>query len=87
MAWGDFPHEINLRWGQDVGLVDEAAERALQRQGFGGEGAGGFDGAGVFVAPCVDSGGGHRSFTCYVQGVICLNRVQGCIRLRHWPEG
>ena len=35
------PHEGNLRRGQAVGLVDQVAERALQFQGFGGEGAGG----------------------------------------------
>jgi|ERR1019366_1263372 hypothetical protein len=47
---GGFPHELNLGWGQGVGLVDEVAEGALQAQGFGGEGAGGFDGAGVFLS-------------------------------------
>jgi hypothetical protein len=45
-----FPHELNLGWGQGVGLVDEGAEGALQRQGFGGEGMGGFDGVGVFLS-------------------------------------
>ena len=38
---------------RQVGLVDEVAEAALQSQSFGGEGAGGVDGAGVFVPkPC-----------------------------------
>jgi hypothetical protein len=41
-------------------MVDEVAEGALQFQGFGGEGAGGSDGAGVFVAQCVKAGGGQR---------------------------
>lgn len=51
---GGFPHEVNLRWGQGVGLVDEVAEGALQGQGFGGAGAGGFDGAGVMdFASCL----------------------------------
>ena len=43
-----FPHQFNLRRDQAIGLVDEVAEGApLQFQGFGGEGAGGFDGAGA----------------------------------------
>jgi hypothetical protein len=41
-------------------LVDEVAEGALQVQGFGGEGAGGVDGAGVFGAQSMDAGGGQR---------------------------
>ena len=40
------PHELNLRRGQGVGLVDEVAEGALQVQGFSGKGAGAGDGAG-----------------------------------------
>jgi hypothetical protein len=40
------------------GLVDEVAERALQLQGFCGEGTGGLDGAGVFVSQRVEAGGG-----------------------------
>jgi hypothetical protein len=40
---GGLPYEGDLRRGQGVGLVDEVAEGALQGQGFGGEGAGGFD--------------------------------------------
>jgi len=40
------PHAVNLCWGQGVGLVDPVAEGALQFQGLGGEGTGGFDGAG-----------------------------------------
>jgi hypothetical protein len=55
---GGFPHEINLCCGQGVGMVDEVAEGALQRQGFGSDGSGGFEAAGVFVAQRVDSGGG-----------------------------
>jgi hypothetical protein len=51
------PHEINLRRGQDVSLVDEVAEHAHQFQCFGGEGAGGLDGAGVFFAQGVEVGG------------------------------
>src|ERR1035438_4593510 len=46
---GGLPHQINLRRGQGVGLVDKVAEGALQFQGFRGGGAGGVDGAGVFV--------------------------------------
>jgi hypothetical protein len=43
------PQELNFRRGQAVGLVDEVAEHALQFRGFGGDGAGGLDGAGVPV--------------------------------------
>ena len=50
--------ELPSRRGEGVGLVDEVAERALQVQGFGGEGAGGVDGAGVFVPQRVKAGGG-----------------------------
>ena len=57
---GGLPHQINLCRSQTAGLVDEVAERALQGQGFGGEGAGGFDGAGVFVPQRVEAGGGQR---------------------------
>jgi len=47
-------------FGQDVGLVNEVAEAALQAQGFGGEGAGGFDGAGgvVEAGQLLAAGGG-----------------------------
>jgi len=43
---GGLPHQGDLRRGPGVALVDEAAESALQGHGFGGEGAGGGDGAG-----------------------------------------
>jgi len=43
------PHQGNLRRGQAVGLIGEVAEGALQFEGFGGEGAGGGNGSGVFV--------------------------------------
>ena len=59
---GGLPQEINLPRGQGVGLVDEVAERTLQFQSFGGEGAGGGDGAGVFVPQRVKAGGGLVSF-------------------------
>jgi hypothetical protein len=36
---GGLPYQFNLRRGQGAGLVNEVAERALQVQGFGGEGA------------------------------------------------
>ena len=45
-----------------IAALDEVAEGALQGQGFGGEGAGGLDGAGVFVAQCVKAGGGQGCF-------------------------
>jgi hypothetical protein len=56
------PHKLNLRRGQGVGLVDRVAEGALQFQGFGGEGEGGVNGAGVFIMQSVKSGGGERQF-------------------------
>ena len=58
--------ELPSRRGEGVGLVDEVAEGTLQVQGFGGEGAGGFDGAGVLVAQRVKAGGGLVSIvrTC-----------------------
>ena len=54
---GGFPHEIDLRRGQGVGLVDEVEEGALQFQGFDGEGAGGLESAGAFLAQGVEAGG------------------------------
>src|SRR5437762_3417964 len=48
--------------GEAVGLVDEVTEFPLQVQGFGGEAAGGFDGAGVFGAQSLNPGGGQRLF-------------------------
>jgi hypothetical protein len=42
-----FLHELSLRRGQAVGLIDEVAEGTLPFQGFGGAGAS--DGACVFV--------------------------------------
>src|ERR1035438_7145491 len=59
---GGLPQEINLRRGQGVGLVDEVAEGALQFQGFGGEGVGGVDGAGVLVPQSLNSCGGQGQF-------------------------
>jgi hypothetical protein len=56
---GGLPHEGDLGRGEAVGLVDEVAQGALQLQGLGGKGAGGFDGAGVFVAQGVEAGGGQ----------------------------
>lgn len=47
-----------LRRGQVVGLVDEVAERVLQFQHSDGEGAGGFDSAGVSVPRRREAGGG-----------------------------
>ena len=40
------------------GLVEEVTQGAFQGQAFGGEGAGGLDGARVFVAQGVKAGGG-----------------------------
>jgi len=45
------PNAADLGWGDGVGAVDEAAEGALQAQGFRGEGAG------VFVPQGVEAGG------------------------------
>ena len=52
------PHDLNLRRGQGVGLVDEVAEGAFQIQGFSGKGAGGGDGADILVPQRVQTGGG-----------------------------
>ena len=38
-------------------MVDEVAEGALQVQGFDGEGAGGLECAGAFLAQGVEAGG------------------------------
>jgi len=54
---GGLSKQGNLRRGQEVGLVDKVAEAALQDQGFGGESAGGGNGAGVFAEQRVKSGG------------------------------
>jgi hypothetical protein len=73
LGWCGFPHVINLRRAQGVGLVDEVAEGALRDQRFGGEGAGGFEGARVFVAQRVKAGGGLVSIvrTCWGEDAIC----------------
>jgi hypothetical protein len=57
---GGLPHEFNLPQGQAIGLIDEVAERALQAQGFGGEGVGGVDGAGVFDQAPNEMGSNRR---------------------------
>ena len=54
---GRLPHDLNLRRGEGVGSVDEVAEGALQFQGFGGEGAGGLDGAGISASKDVAAPG------------------------------
>jgi hypothetical protein len=46
---GDLPHECNLRRAFCTPHSAFRTWQALQVQGFGGEGAGGGDGAGVFV--------------------------------------
>ena len=59
---GGSPHEIILRRCQAAGLVDEVAAGALQFQGFGGKGDGGFNGAGVFLAQCLNPHCSQRQF-------------------------
>ena len=54
------PDESNSHRGQAAGLVDEVAEGALHSPRLGGEGAGGFDGAGVFRAPSLKPRRGFR---------------------------
>jgi hypothetical protein len=61
----DCPH-------QGVGLVDEVAEGAPQVQGFGGEGAGGLDGAGVLGAQRLKANGGLVSI---VSTDTCLENI------------
>jgi hypothetical protein len=51
------PHERDFCGGEAVGLVDEVGESALEREGFGGFGAGRFDGAGAFVAEALEKSG------------------------------
>ena len=43
-------------------MADEAAKRALQLQGFGGEGVGGHNAAGVFLAQSLNPRAGQRQF-------------------------
>ena len=38
---GGFPHQLDFRRGQGVGLVDEVAEGVLQFETLGGEGGSG----------------------------------------------
>ena len=57
-----FPHQLSLRPGQAVSLVDQLAEGALQFQGFSSECAGRFDGTGVFLAQSLNLGSGQRLF-------------------------
>ena len=47
---GGLPHQGDFGGGEGVGLVDEVAERALQLQGLGGEGAGGLKAEGAGAA-------------------------------------
>jgi hypothetical protein len=57
-------------------LVDEVAEGALQGQRFGAEGAGGANGAGVFVPQRVKPGSGLvskvRTDTCLMMGLLMM---------------
>ena len=66
----DCPH-------QGVGLVDEVAKGAPQVQGFGGEGAGELDGAGVLGAQRLKANGGLVSI---VSTDTCSGR-----KLSAWP--
>jgi hypothetical protein len=43
------PHQGDFLGRQTVGFVDNVADFAFKAQGFGGEGAGGVDGSGVFL--------------------------------------
>jgi hypothetical protein len=58
------PHERDFCGGETVGLVDEVGESAFEREGFGGLGAGRFDGAGVFVAETFEGRDGRASSSC-----------------------
>ena len=59
-GWGGLPHKGDLGWGETAGLVDDVAQRALPSRGFGGEGAGGSDRAGEFVAQRLEAVGGEK---------------------------
>ena len=63
-----------------AGMVDEVAERARQGQGFGGDGAGGLDGAAVFVPQGVEDGGGLVSI------VRPLSGYNPTLATARWPE-
>jgi hypothetical protein len=59
---GRFPRGGDFGGGETVGFVHQVAELAFELQGFGGLPAGGFDGAGVFVA--ANSGEQIRAINC-----------------------
>jgi hypothetical protein len=56
------PQDGDFVGGEDVGLVDEVGELAFEVEGFGGLGAGRFDGADVFVAEAFECGDGEGIF-------------------------
>src|ERR1017187_5485791 len=76
------PYEINLRRGQAGGLVDEVAEGALQFQGLGGTGAGGFNTAGVFLAQSLTDSATAAERT---DRVNYLTIGPECLRIDHCP--
>jgi len=43
------PHQGDFFGREAVGFVDEIADFVFQVQGFGGKGAGGVDGSGIFL--------------------------------------
>ncbi len=54
---GGLPEEGDFGGCESVGFVDEVADLAFQDEGFGGEGAGGFDSSGVLFAEVLERGG------------------------------
>ena len=54
---GGLPHELNLHRAFCTPHSAFRAWQALQGQGFGGEGVGGLESAGAFLAQAVEAGG------------------------------
>ena len=81
---GGLPQQLNLRRAFCTPHSAFRAWQALQFQGFGGESAGGFDGADVFGAQSVNPGGGQRELLA-LDALHCLRTGAECLRINQYP--
>ena len=77
------PDEGDFGGGEGVGLVDEVAELPFELEGFGGEGAGGLDGAIVFGPEVFDAGSRERVFLA-ADAFTSATRVSESSSVRAW---